>query len=91
MPEDYFELKVRASSNARKVGSFVARSIFEDKNLEVRAVGAAAINQALKAIAIANGWTGPRGVFLAAIPAFTEVDGNDGTRITAMTFRVVRL
>ena len=50
MPEDYFELKVRASSNARKVGSFVARSIFEDKNLEVRAVGAAAINQALKAI-----------------------------------------
>lgn len=84
-------LRVKAGSDARKVGSAVAHSVFEKKNVVLRAVGAGAVNQAAKAVAIANGWTGPRGERLAMIPGFADVEGRDGGTISALAFQVITL
>ena len=50
---------------------------------EVQAVGAAALNQAVKAVAIARGFVAPSGIDLVMIPAFTDVqiDGEERTAI----------
>ncbi len=50
---------------------------------EMQAIGAGAINQAVKAVAIARGFVAPSGVDLICIPAFTdiEIDGEERTAI----------
>lgn len=50
---------------------------------EIQAVGAGALNQAVKAVAIARGFVAPSGVDLICIPAFTdiEIDGQERTAI----------
>lgn len=85
-------LKVGAGSDPRKVGSSVAHCVFENKRVTLRAVGAGAVNQAVKALAISAQWTGPRGIRIANIPGFEDIPdrGGEGT-ISAMTFRVVTL
>jgi stage V sporulation protein S len=47
------------------------------------AIGAGAINQAVKAIAIARGFVAPSGMDLICIPAFTDImiDGEERTAI----------
>ena len=82
-------LKVGAGSDARAVGSSVAHSVFEGKTVQLRAVGAGAVNQATKAVAIAQGWTAPRGIRLATIPGFADVEGRDGGTISAITLQVI--
>lgn len=82
--------KVGPSSDARKVGSAIAHSIDEGKIIVLRAVGAGAISQAQKGVAIANQWTGPRGIRLGTIPGFLDVEGRDGGTISALSFRIVK-
>ena len=50
---------------------------------EMQAVGAGALNQAVKAIAIARGFVAPHGIDLVCVPAFTdiEIDGEERTAI----------
>ncbi|EJY55186.1 Stage V sporulation protein S [Alicyclobacillus hesperidum URH17-3-68] len=50
---------------------------------EIQAIGAGALNQAVKAVAIARGFVAPSGVDLICIPAFTDIqiDGEDRTAI----------
>jgi len=50
---------------------------------EVQAIGAGAINQAVKAVAIARGFVAPSGLDLVCIPAFVDVviDGEERTAI----------
>mgnify|MGYP003344435167 CR=1 FL=1 len=50
---------------------------------ELQAVGAGAINQAVKAVAIARGFVAPAGVDLICIPAFTDIQIN-GEEKTAL-------
>jgi len=47
---------------------------------EVQAIGAAAINQAVKAVAIARGYMAPAGVDLVCIPGFVDVMVDDEER-----------
>jgi stage V sporulation protein S len=57
---------------------------FENKaKVELRAIGAGALNQAIKAVAIARGFIAPSGVDLICIPAFTDImiDGEERTAI----------
>lgn len=84
-------LKVSASSDARKVGSSVAHSVAEGKAVYLRAIGAGAVNQVQKAVALSTQWTAPRGHQLATLPSFTDVPGRDGDTITALTFKVIVL
>jgi len=59
-------LRVSAGSNAQSVGSAIAHALYENPQVKIRAVGASAVNQAVKAIAIARGYVAPRGLDLIA-------------------------
>lgn len=81
-------LRVSAGSNPQAVASAIAHSVYETRNCKIRAVGAGAVNQAVKAIAIARGYTAPRGIDLACIPGFATIESHDGT-ISAIVFSIV--
>ncbi|WP_102400693.1 stage V sporulation protein S [Haloimpatiens massiliensis] len=66
-------LKVSAKSIPNKVAGALAGVIREHGIAEIQAIGAGAINQAIKAIAIARGFVAPSGVDLVCIPAFTDI------------------
>ena len=55
----------------------------ENDRAEMQAIGAGALNQAIKAVAIARGFVAPTGVDLVCVPAFAEVqvEGEDRTGI----------
>ena len=76
-------LKVSSKSNASSVAGALA-NVFRDKGIvEIQAVGAGALNQAIKAIAIARGFVAPNGKNLVCIPAFSDIsiDGEERTAI----------
>jgi len=76
-------LKVSTKSNPNSVAGALAAIIKEKNIAEIQAVGAGAINQAVKAIAIARGFVAPSGKDIICIPAFTdiEIDGEERTAI----------
>lgn len=82
-------MKVGAGSDVRKIGSAVAHSVTEGKKVSLRCVGAGAISQAVKALAVASGWTAPRGIDLLFRPGFTDIPGREGGTISAIVLSVV--
>ena len=80
-------LKVAAKSNPTAVAGALAGVVRERGTAELQAIGAAAINQAVKAIAITRGFVAPNGIDLIAIPAFTKVE-IEGEERTAIRFLV---
>lgn len=66
-------LKVSARSNPNSVAGALAGVLREKGIAELQAIGAGAINQSVKAIAIARGFMAPSGVDLVCVPAFTDV------------------
>lgn len=76
-------LKVSGKSNPNAVAGALAGVIRSNGNAELQAIGAGALNQAIKAIAIARGFVAPGGLNLICIPAFTEIqiDGENRTAI----------
>ena len=76
-------LKVSSKSNPNKVSGALT-NVFRDKGtVEIQAIGAGAINQAIKGVAIARGFVAPSGKNLICIPAFQDimVDGEERTAI----------
>lgn len=67
-------LKVSSKSNPNSVAGALAGVLRERGNAEIQAIGAGALNQAVKAVAIARGFVAPAGVDLICIPAFAEVE-----------------
>lgn len=66
-------LKVSSKSNPNGVAGAIAGLVKEQGKAEMQAIGAGAINQAVKAVAIARGFLIPMGVDLYCTPCFTEV------------------
>ncbi len=66
-------LKVSAKSNPNSVAGALAGVIREQGGAEMQAIGAGALNQAVKAVAIARGFVAPGGVDLVCVPAFTDI------------------
>ena len=62
---------------------FISRKVREKGSVEIQAIGAGALNQAIKSIAIARGFVAPSGKNLVCIPAFTDIviDGDERTAI----------
>jgi stage V sporulation protein S len=87
-PQDEQILKVSAGSNPQSVAAAIAHSIYENRTCKVRAVGAGAVNQAVKAIAIARGYAAPRGLDLVCVPGFASIESHDG-QISAIVFSIV--
>ena len=76
-------LRIGAKSDPNKVAGALAGTIREQGKAEMQTIGAGALNQAIKSIAIARGFLAPSGVDLVCYPAFVdvEVDGNERTAI----------
>ncbi len=76
-------LKAGANSNPNSLAGAIAGVIREEKRAVIQAVGASAINQAVKATAIARGFMAPSGYDLVSIPSFEEIeiDGEERTAI----------
>lgn len=75
--------KVSAKSNPSSVAGALAGVLRERGRAELQAIGAGAINQAIKAIAIARGYVAPGGMDLICVPAFIDIqiDGEERTAI----------
>jgi stage V sporulation protein S len=80
-------LKVSAQSKPKSIAGALAAVVREKGRAELQAVGAGAVNQAIKAIAIARGYVAPNGIDLVTIPAFLEITIDQEER-TAIKFIV---
>jgi stage V sporulation protein S len=76
-------LKVSSRSNPNSIAGALSGVIREKGIAEIQAIGAGALNQSVKAIAIARGFVAPSGIDLICIPAFTDIiiDGEERTAI----------
>jgi stage V sporulation protein S len=80
-------IKVSAKSRSTAVAGAIAAVIREHRHAEVQAIGAGAVNQAVKALAIARGYLTRDEIDIVFTPYFTEVD-IDGQERTAVRFTV---
>lgn len=80
-------IKVSARSRSTAVAGAIAGVIREHNHAEVQAIGAGAVNQAVKALAIARVYLERDDLDIAFLPYFTEVD-IDGQERTAVRFQV---
>ena len=80
-------LKVSSTSLPKSVAGAIAAVLREGKSAEVQAIGAGAVNQAVKSIAVARGYVAPNGIDLICIPAFAQLEV-DGELKTAIIFKI---
>ena len=76
-------IKVSSKSNPSSVAGALANALREKDSLEIQAIGAGALNQSIKAIAIARGFVAPTGKNLVVIPALKNIliDNEEKTAI----------
>ena len=65
-------LKVSGNSQPKSVAGAIAAILRNNDNVEIQTIGAGAVNQAVKAVAIARGFVAPNGIDVVCIPAFTQ-------------------
>ena len=82
-------LKVSARSRSTSVAGAIAGIIRDGHIAEVQAIGAGAVNQAVKAVAIARGYLAEDGIVVVCVPSFVEVD-IEGQERTAVKITVLR-
>lgn len=80
-------LKVSSKSNPNSCAGALAGVVRQSGGVEIQVVGAGALNQAVKAIAIARGFLAPSGVDLVCVPSFADIE-IDGERRTAIRLLV---
>jgi stage V sporulation protein S len=76
-------IKVSSESRTSAVAGAIAGVVREQMHADVQAIGAGAVNQAVKAVAIAHGYLQEDGIDIICIPQFTSVDigGKERTAI----------
>lgn len=77
-------IKVSSKSAPQKVAGAIANLFRETSDpVEIQAIGAGALNQAIKGVAIARGFVAPTGKNLVCTPAFSDItiDGEERTAI----------
>lgn len=67
-------IKVKANSRTAAVAGAIAGVVREHKRAEVQAIGAGAVNQAIKALVLAKGYLAEDGIPIICIPEFVDVD-----------------
>jgi stage V sporulation protein S len=80
-------LKVSSRSNPNAVAGAMAGVIRQAGSVEVQIVGAGALNQAVKALAIARGYVAEAGIDLVCVPTFADIE-IDGERRTAIRLHI---
>ncbi len=86
-------IKVAASSRSTSVAGAIAGIIREQRYVDVQAIGAGAVNQAVKAVAIARGYLDLDEIDIVCIPVFSEVliDGKERTAVRLKVTDIKRL
>ncbi|MBN1661328.1 MAG: stage V sporulation protein S [Anaerolineae bacterium] len=76
-------IRVAANSRSTAVAGAIAGVVREQGRAEIQAIGAGAVNQALKAAAIARGFLALDGIDVVCVPAFADVEigGQERTAI----------
>ena len=80
-------LKVSTRSNPNSVAGAMAGAVRQAGGVEVQVVGAGALNQAIKAVAIARGYVAASGIDLVCVPTFADIL-IDGERRTAIRLSI---
>lgn len=83
-------VRVGAKSDPRAVAGALAHALRKSPAVTIRVIGAAAVNQAVKAIAIAAEHMASEFVDIAVVPSFEDIEV-DGIPKTCMKLRVIRL
>lgn len=86
--DDEHVLRVSASSSAQSLASALSHAVYDGRKVVLRAIGAGAVNQAVKAVAIAQGFVGQRGISLLVRPGFTTVKMADAD-VSAIILKVI--
>jgi stage V sporulation protein S len=73
-------IKVAATSRSTAVAGAIAGVMREKGSVQVQAIGAGAVNQAVKAVTIARGYLEQDGIDIICIPSFVEVMIDDQER-----------
>ena len=81
---------VSSSTPVAKLGSAIAHGVYANRNVTLRAIGAGAVSQAMKAVAAAIGYAAPRGYDLVVRPSFADVKFEDKVS-TAIVLQVIVL
>jgi stage V sporulation protein S len=76
-------LRVAGNSSVKAVAGSITKSFEDKKEVEILAIGASAVNQAIKACAMARGFMSTKGYDLYLAPGFstTQIDGEEKTTI----------
>ena len=82
-------IKVASNSRSTAVAGAIAGVMREQDSVDVQAIGAGAVNQAVKAVAIARGYLELDGIDVICVPSFVEVT-IEGQERTAVRLRVER-
>ncbi|MGD1995247.1 MAG: stage V sporulation protein S [Anaerolineae bacterium] len=82
-------LKVASNSPSTAVAGAIAGMVREGKEPIVQAIGAGAVNQAIKAVVIARTYLAEDGIDIACVPSFVEVE-IEGQERTAVRLEVNR-
>lgn len=80
-------LRVTNNANVHKLAGAIAHSIRSHGAVDVQAIGAGAVNQSVKAIAVAQSFLAEEGAFLSSQPQMVELEENGEPR-TAVRFTV---
>ena len=80
-------IKVSATSRTAAVAGAIAGVVREHHRAEVQAIGAGAVNQAMKALILATGYLRLDGIHVSCVPEFAEVTIEDKVR-TAIKLNV---
>lgn len=81
-------LRVAGGSQVKKVAGAIVKNLREKKVPHLIAIGAGAVNQAIKAVCVARGMVGPEGKSLSIVPGFRDEDVHGNIR-TAIVMKVV--
>lgn len=83
-------IKVSSTSSVPQLSGSIVISIEEGFDVEVRAVGAGAVNQMYKAVASARGVLATKGKDLYIKPGFDEITENDSVRTVMVAYLVIK-
>ena len=73
-------IKVSATSRTAAVAGAIAGIVREHRRAEVQAIGAGAVNQAMKALILATSYLRSDGIFVSCVPEFADVTIGDNVR-----------
>jgi len=80
-------IRVSSKSQPSKVAGALTSLLREHQNVQIQVIGAAALNQAMKAIAIARGYVAPGGQEIYCIPSFYDLT-IDGSVVTSLRLNI---